>query len=129
MWRDIRAVVAGVASWWLVAAVGYWLLTASWPDYALAEPTADFTPAMLFARLFVAFVCSIAAGAACGVIAGPDSVAPGVVAGIMLILLVPIQYAVWDDFPTTYNLVFLGMLVPLIWRNAKLASRYGKSRG
>jgi hypothetical protein len=126
--RDIGAVAAGVAAWWLVAAAGYWLLTVSWPDYALAEPSADFTAAMLIARLFVAFVCSIAAGVACGVVAGPDSVAPGIVAGIMLILLVPIQYAVWDDFPTAYNLIFLGMVAPLIWRNAKLASRY-KSRG
>jgi uncharacterized membrane protein len=129
MGRDIGAVVAGVAGWWLVAAVGYWLLSASWPEYALAEPGADFTSAMLVARLFVAFICSMAAGFACGVIAGPESIAPAVVAGIMLILLVPIQYAVWDDFPTAYNLIFLGMLVPLIWRNAKLASRYAKSRG
>jgi hypothetical protein len=130
MGRDIGAVVAGVAGWWLVAAAGYWLLAASWPDYALAEPSADFTPAMLVARLFVAFVCSIAAGAACGIIAGPDSIAPAIVAGIMLILLVPIQYAVWDDFSTAYNLIFLGMPVPLIWRNAKLASRYSRrSRG
>ena len=130
MWRDVRAVAAGVAAWWLFAAAGYWLLSASWPDYALAEPSANFTPAMLIARLFVAFLCSIAAGAACGYVAGPDSIAPGIVAGIMLILLVPTQYAVWDDFPTAYNLIFLGMVVPLIWRNAKLASRYSnKSRG
>jgi hypothetical protein len=65
----------------------------------------------------------------CGVIAGPESIAPGIVAAIMMVFLVPIQYAVWDDFPTAYNLIFLGMLVPVIWRNAKLASRYGKSRG
>jgi len=124
MWRDVGGVVAGVASWWLVAAAGYWLLSASWPDYAIAEPSADFTAVMLLARVLVGIVCSVAAGAACGVIAGPESIAAGIVVAVLLVLLVPIQYSVWDDFPTWYNLVFLGMLVPIIWRSAKVASRY-----
>jgi hypothetical protein len=126
--RDIGAVVAGVASWWLAAAVGYWLLAAVSADYALAEPTADFTAAMLFARLLVGIACSIVAGAICGAVAGPDSVAPAIVGGLMLILLGPIQYAVWSDFPNWYHVVFLGQVVPVIWRSAKVASR-PKNRG
>jgi hypothetical protein len=121
--RDIGAIVAGLASWWLVAAVGYWLLAAVSEDYALAEPSADFTGPMLLARLLVGIVCSIVAGALCGGIAGPDSVAPAIVGGLMLILLVPIQYAVWTDFPNWYHVVFLGHVVPVIWRSAKVASR------
>jgi hypothetical protein len=127
VWRDIGAIVGGLASWWLVAAVGYWLLSAVSTDYALAEPTADFTAAMLFARLLVGIVCSIVAGAICGAIAGSDSVAPAIVGGLMLILLVPIQYAVWTDFPNWYHVVFLGSVVPVVWRSAKLAQP--KSRG
>jgi hypothetical protein len=129
MGRDIGAVVAGLASWWLVAAVGYWLLRAISADYALAEPTADFTPPMLMARLLVGIVCSIVAGATCGAIAGPDSVAPAIVGGLMLILLVPIQYSVWTDFPNWYHVVFLGSAVPVIWRSAKVASRGRGSTG
>jgi hypothetical protein len=129
MGRDIGAVVAGLASWWLVAAVGYWLLRAISADYALAEPTADFTPPMLMARLLVGIVCSIVAGATCGAIAGPDSVAPAIVGGLMLILLVPIQYSVWTDFPNWYHVVFFGSVVPVIWRSAKVASRGRGSTG
>ena len=122
MWRDAAGVVAGVATWWLVAAAGFWLLRFWSSDYALAEPTADFTASMLMARLLVGIVCSIAAGAACGAIAGPESIAPAIVGGIMLILLVPIQYAVWDDYPNWYHLVFVGSVIPVVWRSAKIAT-------
>jgi hypothetical protein len=125
--RDIGAVIAGVAAWWLVAAVGYWLLSASSADYALAEPTADFTPTMLLARLLVGIVCSIVAGGTCGAVAGSESIAPAIVGGLLLILLVPIQYSVWDDFPNWYHIVFLGTVVPVVWRSAKLAQP--KNRG
>ena len=77
---------------------------------------------MLMARLLVGIVCSIAAGAACGAIAGPESIAPAIVGGIMLILLVPIQYAVWDDYPNWYHLVFVGSVIPVVWRSAKIAT-------
>jgi hypothetical protein len=123
VWRDAGGVVAGTASWWLVAAAGSWLLRVSSPDYATAEAAADFTTTMLLARLLVGAASSFVAGSVCGVIAGPDSIAPGIVAAVMLVLLVPIQYSVWDDFPNWYHIVFLGSLVPIIWRSAKLASR------
>jgi hypothetical protein len=115
-------------SWWLVAAAGYWLLRASSADYALAEPTADFTATMLLARLLVGIVCSIVAGAISGAIAGPESLAPAIVGGLMLILLVPIQYSVWSDFPNWYHIVFLGSVVPVVWRSAKLATTTQKGQ-
>jgi hypothetical protein len=127
VWRDIAAVVVGVAAWWLVAALGYWLLRAYSLDYALAEASADFTAMMLLARLLVGIACSIVAGAVCGAVAGPESVAPAAVGGLMLILLVPIQYSVWSDYPNWYHVVFLGTVVPIVWRSAKLAQP--KSRG
>ena len=128
MWRDAGGVVAGVAAWWLVAAAGYWLLRIWSPDYALAEPTADFTTSMLFARLLVGIVCSIAAGAACGAVAGSESIAPAIVGAIMLILLVPIQYAVWNDYPNWYHLILIGSVVPVVSRSAKIVSQGVKRR-
>jgi hypothetical protein len=127
MWRDGGGIVAGVASWWLVAAAGFVLLRASSPDYALAEASADFTAAMLLARLLVGLASSFVAGSVCGAISGRDSIAPWIAAALMLLLLVPIHYSEWDSFPNWYHLVFLGTLVPVIGHSAKLATRYSGS--
>jgi hypothetical protein len=128
MWRDAGGVAAGVVTWWVAAAAGYWLLRISSPEYALAEPTADFTAVMLLARLLVGIVCSILAGGACGAVAGPESLAPAIVSAVMLVLLVPIQYSVWNDYPNWYHIVFVGSVGPVVMRSARIASRHTSGR-
>jgi hypothetical protein len=114
------ALVAGLVLWVLVATLLNRGLRAGLPGYALAEPTMTFTLGMKAARLILAALASLAAGAATGRIAQSRTGLPWVLGAIILAVFIPIHIQLWAKFPVWYHLVFLGTLVPLVALGATL---------
>lgn len=123
MWRAIAGIVAGLVAWIVVVTVLNWGLRAGLPGYTQAEPAMSFTLGMQIARLSIAGLTSLAAGALVHVIAPASRWAPWVTGGLLLALFVPEHIHVWRDFPVWYHLVFLSTLVPLVAFGAWLVRR------
>ena len=120
MKRSILAVVAGLVVWMLVATLINFGLRAGMAGYAHAEPALAFTLSMKIARLILAALASLAAGAVVALIA-PAKAAPRWVFGaLMLALFIPVHIQLWTKFPVWYHLVFLGTLLPLVLLGAVL---------
>lgn len=120
MKRSILALVAGLALWALVATLLNRGLRAGLPGYALAEPTLTFTLGMKVARLILAALASLAAGATTGRIAPSRRGLPWLLGAIILTAFIPAHVQLWARFPVWYHLVFLGTLVPLVALGAAL---------
>jgi hypothetical protein len=120
MKRLIFAIVAGLVVWMLVATLLNFGLRAGIPGYAAAEPTMTFTLGMKIARLTLAALASLAAGAAA------DSIAPArrgiawLLGAIILAMFIPVHIQLWARFPVWYHLFFLVTLVPLVALGAAL---------
>ena len=120
MKRSVFALVAGLVLWVLVATLLNRGLRAGLPGYALAEPTMTFTLGMKIARLILAALASLAAGAATVRIAPSRTGLPWVLGTIILPVFIPMHVQLWTKFPVWYHLVFLGTLVPLVALGAAL---------
>jgi hypothetical protein len=120
MKRSILAFVAGFLLWGVVATVLNRGLRAGFSGYALAEPTLSFTLGMKVARLTLAALASLAAGAATGLIAPSRTKLPWVLGAIILAMFIPAHVQLWARFPVWYHLFFLGTLVPLVVLGAAL---------
>ncbi len=123
MWRTIGAIIAGLVGWAVIVTAIDWGLRFGIPGYRLAEHTLVFTLGMKIARLSMAAVTSIAAGALVRVIAPGSRLAPWIVGLVVLALFVPFHIQLWHRFPIWYHLSFLVPLVPLVALGAWLASR------
>ena len=121
MKRSIFALVAGFALWFVVATLLNFGLRAGLAGYRSAEPAMAFTLGMKIARLVLAALSSLAAGAAVGLIAPSRTGLPWLLGAIVLAMFIPIHVQLWARFPAWYHLVFLGTLVPLVVLGAGLA--------
>ena len=83
----------------------------------------QFTLAMKIARLAIAALSSLAAGAAVRAIAPSSRWAPWVVGLVLLALFVPEHIHLWNRFPVWYHLTFLLTLAPLVALGAALLPR------
>lgn len=120
MKRTIFALVAGFVVWGVVATLINFGLRAGIPGYRLAEPSMSFTLGMKAARLILAALASLAAGATTGLIAPEKKGAPWVLGAIVLALFLPEHIQIWAKFPVWYHLTFLLTLVPLVALGAAL---------
>jgi hypothetical protein len=88
---------------------------------------------MKIARLVLGLIASLSAGVLCAAIAHSGSHAAKIVAGIMVVLFIPVHYMLWDKFPVWYHLFFLLSLAPagtpgsLATAEARLAKRRAKA--
>jgi len=123
MWRTIVSIISGLIAWVVIVSVLNWGLRLLLPGYHQAEPTMQFTLGMEIARLVMAAVTSLAAGAATGAIAPASRLAPWIVGLVLVALFVPAHVHLWDRFPLWYHLTFLLPLAPLVALGAQLASR------
>jgi hypothetical protein len=123
MRRTIVAIIAGLVGWAVIVTVINWGLRLGLPGYRLAEPTLVFTLGMKIARLTMAAITSVAAGALVRLIAPQSRIAPWIVGLIILALFLPAHVQLWHRFPIWYHLSFLVPLVPLVALGAWLASR------
>jgi hypothetical protein len=123
MIRSAIAVVIGVVTWVLAATLCNWALRAGMPGYAAAEPAMAFTLPMLFGRLAVGLVASLAAGVACGAVSRSRRRAGPILAVLMVLMFLPLHYKLWAVFPAWYHLFFLITLAPAVLAGVVLQRR------
>jgi hypothetical protein len=113
MKRAIGAFFAGLLSWVGVVSLidrGFRLLI---PGYVVAEPQLQFTLTMMAARLGMAALASIIAGAVVGLLNSSARV-PWILGALILAAFLPEHIHVWHQLPAWYHLTFLVTLVPLV---------------
>ncbi len=120
MKKIIFGVLAGLVTWIVVASIGNRLLRVGIAGYTDVEATMAFTQPMLIARLVLGAVSSLVAGYVMAWTSGSSSAGTKVLAGVLLLLFVPMHIALWTKFPAWYHLVFLASLVLLTFGGAKL---------
>jgi hypothetical protein len=123
MRRTIGGVVAGLVVWVVVVSVLNRGLRAWLPGYTQVEQAMLFTLTMKIARLSIAAVTSLAAGAVVRAIAPASRWAPWILGLVLLVLFVPEHIAIWQTFPVWYHLTFLLTLAPLVSLGAHLVPR------
>jgi len=114
MKRAILAFLAGLATWLLVVSVLDRGLRIALAGYAVAEPKMTFTLGMMAARLAIAAVTSVIAGAVAGWISPMGVRVAWVMGAILLAVFLPEHARLWNAFPVWYHLTFLVTLVPLV---------------
>jgi hypothetical protein len=127
MKRTVIGFIVGLLTWVIVISLvdrGLRLLIVG---YAAAEPALTFTLEMMAARLVMAAVASLIAGAATGAIAPTSKLASSILGVVLLCLFIPVHVKVWHALPLWYHLTFLLTLAPLILLGALLTSRKGIS--
>ena len=120
MKRAILAFAAGVVVWVIVISVLDRALRMLLAGYAAAEPAMSFTLGMLRARLTIAVLTSLIAGAVAGWIAPASPRVPVLLGVTLLVAFIPVHVRLWSLFPFWYHLVFLATLVPLVVLGARL---------
>lgn len=122
MKRSIVACIAGLVTWLVVVSVINRVLRVTLPGYTAAEHTLQFTLQMKVARLLMAAITSISAGAVARWVAPASRWAPLIVGGIVLAMFLPAHIAIWSKFPVWYHLTFLLTIVPLVLLGAQLST-------
>jgi hypothetical protein len=126
MKRSILACLAGLLTWIVVVTVINRLLRLSLPNYTAAEQTLQFTLGMKWARLLMAIVTSLVAGAVTRWISPSSRWAPLIVGSVVLAMFVPLHIAIWSTFPVWYHLTFLLTIIPAVLVGALLPARRNK---
>ena len=119
MWRTVLAIFAGLVMWMLVATVLDIGLRHTLSGYQAAEPALAFTFAMKIARLSLAVVASLAAGAVARAIAPASGVAPWIVGLVLVAMFLPTHIQIWSRLPIWYHLFFLITLAPFVALGAR----------
>ena len=127
MKRSVLACLAGLLTWVVVVRVINRMLRLSLPDYTAAEHTLQFTLAMKWARLIMAIVTSVVAGAVTTWISPQSRWTALVVGGVVLAMFLPLHIAIWSKFPVWYHLTFLLTIIPAVLVGAMLPSRRSKA--
>jgi len=123
MKRSILACLAGLLTWFVVVTVINRVLRFSLPNYTAAEHTLQFTLGMKWARLLMAIVTSLVAGAVTRWIS-PSSLWTALVVGsVVLAMFAPWHIANWSRFPAWYHLTFLMTIIPAVLVGALLPRR------
>ena len=112
MLRLIGGAIAGIAAWVVVVTVLNLCLRHGWHDYAVVEKAMTFTLPMMVARLSMSAVGSLVGGFAAALV-GRRIWAPLVSGTILMLLFLPVHYAIWSKFPIWYHLTFFVSL-PLL---------------
>src|SRR5215470_1634486 len=120
MKRPILAFVVGLVVWVLVISLLNRALRIFVLGCAAAEPTMSFTLGMLAARLVIAALTSLTAGAIAAWIAPSSPRLPVLLGTALLVAFLPIHVQLWRLFPFWYHLVFLATLIPLVVLGSRL---------
>lgn len=133
MKRTILAILAALLTWAIVATLINALIRLALPGYHAAELNHGYTPTMKWARLIMAILTSVAAGAVTRAIAPTNTQAPAsrhaplIVSAILLALFLPIHISIWPSFPVWYHLTFLLTIIPAVLAGANLSRRRNQS--
>jgi hypothetical protein len=126
MKRSILTCLAGLLTWIVVVTVINRVLRLTLPNYTAAEQTLQFTLGMKWARLLMAIVTSLMAGAVTGWISPSSRWAPLIFGSVVLAMFVPLHIAIWSKFPVWYHLTFLLTIIPAVLVGALLSPRRNK---
>lgn len=121
--RTILACLAGLLTWIVVVSFINRGLRLSVPNYTAAEHTLQFTLRMKWARLLMAIVTSVVAGAVTGYISKSGRSAPLIVGGVVFAMFLPLHIAIWSKLPAWYHLTFLLTIIPAVLVGAFLTPR------
>ena len=113
--KAVIGVVAGLAVWMAVVAVAGLIMRSSWPAYARVADAMTFTLPMMFTRLSIGALATLAAGWVTAAIAPRPMLVRLMPGLILLIVFIPQHIALWNNFPVWYHLTFLLSLVPLTY--------------
>jgi len=127
-WKTVAAVIAGLATWILVATILNFPMRAWWPHYHEAETAFSFTLGMKLARVAVGTAASLCSGYVAAWITNGDRRAAMYLGILLLALFIPNHYLLWDKFPIWYHLTFLISLLPLTLLGAMLKLPAGRVR-
>jgi hypothetical protein len=126
MKRSILACLAGLLTWAVVVTLINRVLRLSLSNYTAAEHTLQFTLGMKWARLLMAIVTSLVAGAVTRRISPSSRWAPLIVGSVVVAMFVPAHIALWSKFPAWYHLTFLLTIIPAVLVGALLTRRRKK---
>ena len=126
MKRSILACLAGLLTWMVAVTVINRVLRLSISNYTAAEQTLQFTLSMKWARLLMAIVTSVVAGAVTRWASPSSRWAPLIVGSIVLAMFLPFHIAIWIRFPVWYHLTFLLTIIPAVLVGALLPPRRNK---
>jgi hypothetical protein len=104
------------------------LLRLSLPNYTAAEHTLQFTLGIKWARLLMAIVTSLVAGALTRWISPSSRWPPLIVGTVVLAMFAPWHIANWSKFPAWYHLTFLLTIIPAVLVGALLPPRRNNDR-
>ncbi|HUJ54298.1 MAG TPA: hypothetical protein VLX08_12100 [Steroidobacteraceae bacterium] len=127
MKRSIVAFVVALFVWVLIVSLLDRGLRLTLNGYAAAEPSMHFSVAMMTARLVIAAVTSLLAGAVAGWIAPRSTGTAAVLGAVLLVVFIPEHVRLWPLFPVWYHLTFLLTLVPLVVLGARIAQLLQRS--
>ncbi len=119
------ALLAGLLCWAGLASLLNAGLRLGLAGYAAAEPTRAYSLTMLWARLGIALVASLVAGALVARIAPAHRRAPWLLALLLLAYAVPRHAMIWAHYPAWYHLFFLGTLAPAVALGGRLSLSQG----
>ena len=112
--RSFGAVIAGFIAWFVIATLGNLVLRAAIPGYAALEATMAVTLSMQLGRLTVGLVSSFGAGAVCAAVARFRRWPVWLLAAILVLMFLPVHYALLQKFPLWYHAFFLITLAPAV---------------
>ena len=121
MARATLGVVAGLAVWVTIVIVAGVIMRGVWPEYASVADAMTFTLPMMFARLAIGALATVATGLVTTVIARRSMLARLIPGALLLVAFIPQHIMLWDKFPVWYHLTFLLSLVPLTYVGGKVA--------
>lgn len=129
MKRAILGIAAGLVCWIMLVSVLNRGLRIFVAGYAVAEGAMSFTLGMLVARLLIAALTSLIAGALVRWLAPTSMRAPLLLGVILLIAFIPVHVRLWSLFPFWYHMVFLVTLIPLVMLGSRLRLTRGGVAG
>jgi hypothetical protein len=124
MKRAIVAFLVGLVTWVVVVSLLNRGLRVGIEGYAAAEPKMIFTLGMQVARLTIAAITSLIAGAVVGWIARSSARVPWTLGALLVATFIPAHVHFWTLFPVWYHLTFLVTLAPLIALGSWFARTY-----
>lgn len=120
MGRTFAGVIAGIATWIVIATVLNLGMRFGWPAYALVEKTYVWTLGIQAARLTVGALSSMGAGYVATRIA-PSSRAALWSGIVVLLLALPAHFINFVRMPLWYHAFFLLTLVPFVLLGQRFA--------
>jgi hypothetical protein len=124
MGRLVVSLVVGCITAFAIAGIGFFLLRALWPAYAVASPAKAYTLAMLFSRLVLGVLCVAIAAGISTVMARDNGRAAWWLGGIFLLVSLPLHlHYAWHDYPAWYHFVYITYLVPIAGLAGQLIRR------